>query len=258
MGAKRIIAYAFATVIAAAFLFQTEVRLLEEITVESQVGVHHSNDSEWEWENFSLPIKNATSTNSSSVVPTIIIYTSGELGNHMMHLAHAYSIAWLAERKYGMQTKMIIHDQITRGRVNAKSYSVKKIIAKCFPNLQSLYDGPRANTLPEYRIRMDQQRRWGLVNHTILQHINNGITSLRDVEVTIDHLRLLMDSDNIPEIEANSSITLPLIESTAMDNFELIHWFSRELRQLFTFNETACCMTVPDPNETVLVSCEMP
>ncbi len=244
----------FATVVAAfVIIFYSDVRRLEETTGESHVGMTHP-IREWKSGHSSLQKTNYAMTNSSSAAATMIIHTSGELGNHMMHLAHAYSIAWLAERKYGMQFNMILHDQITKGRVNPKAYSVKKIIKKCFPNLQPLYDGPRANILPEYRIRMDQQQGWELANDTILRHINNGIVSERDVGFTLEHLQFLMHSNQIPEVEANSSISLPVLESTAMDNFEFVNWFYHELRQLFTFNDTECCSAVPDPNETVLVS----
>ena len=252
MGVRYTRTCAFAAIVAAFFVFHSDVRRLEEITGESHIGVNHP-IRDWKSGNSSLQKTNDTITNPSSAAATIIIHTSGELGNHLMHLAHAYSIAWLAERKYGMQFNMILHDQITRGKVNVKSYSVKKIITKCFPNLQPLYDGPRANILPEYRIRMDQQQRWGLANDTILKHINNGIASERDVGFTLEHLQFLMHSNQIPEVEANSSIVLPFIESTAMDIFEFINLFYHELRQLFLFNDTECCLAVPDPNETVLV-----
>ena len=253
MGVRYVRTCAFAAVVAAFILFHSDVRHLEDIIGETHVGVNHP-IRKWKSGNSSLQKTNYVMTNSSSAAATIIIHTSGELGNHMMHLAHAYSIAWLAERKYGMQFNMILHDQITRGRVNAKSYSVKKIIKKCFPNLQPLYDGPRANILPEYRIRIDQQQAWEMVNDTLLRHINNGIASERDVGLTLEHLQFLMYSNQIPEVEANSSIALPFIESTAMDNFEFVNWFYHELRQLFIFNDTECCLAVPDPNEIILVS----
>lgn len=262
MGARRIIIYyAAATVIAASIVFRSDVHVPKEIRVDSQVVANYQ-IREWKRGNssssYSLLLNNNAMANSSSVVVTIIVHTSGELGNHMMHLAHAYSIAWLAERNYGIQTKMIIHDQITGGKVNGKSKSVKKIITKCFPNLQPLYDSPRANTLPEYTVRVNQQRGWKLVNETILQRVNDGIASERDVEVTLEHLHFLVHSNQIPEVEANSYITLPFIESISMNNFKLVNWFYHELRQLFSFNDTACCLEVPDRNETVLVRCTMP
>ena len=247
MGVKHRLAYAFATVVAAFQLFRSDVRLRHLVEV-------HSIHEEWQWRNSSPPT-NATVTNSSWVT-TIVIHTSGEMGNHLTHLAHAYPIAWMAERNYGIQTRMILSDQITGGKVNPKSYSAKKIFTKCFPNLQSLYEGARANGSPEYPVRINQMREWELANDTILQHINNGmITSERDVEVTLDHLQFLMQSNQIPEIEANSSISLPFLQSIAMDNFCFVNWFYHELRWLLTFNDTACCKAVPDPDETVLVSC---
>jgi len=191
-------------------------------------------------------------TNSSTA--TIIIHMSGEMGNHINHLAHAYPIAWWAERKYGIKTRMIIRDQVIRGRISPKSGSARAIFAKCFPRLKTLYDGARANS-PEYGIRMAQQHGWDMANDTVLQHINNVIRTESDVDFTLEHLQVLAKSDSIPEVDENATITLPLLESIPMENNRFVDWFYHDLRWLLTFNDTACCKALPDADETVLVRC---
>jgi hypothetical protein len=206
--------------------------------------------SEWNWTitSYSQPLDNMM-TNSS--VATIIIHMSGEMGNHINHIAHAYPIAWWAERKYGIKTRMIIRDQVIRGRISPKSGSVKRIFMKCFPHLQTLYGSPRANS-PEYGIRMAQQHAWDMANETIMHHINNGIRSESDVDVTLEHLQFLVQSDSIPVIDENATITLPLLESIRMENALFVDWFYYDLRWLLRFNDTACCKALPDADETVL------
>ncbi len=206
---------------------------------------------EWNWTiTSSQPLD--TMTNSSEA--TIIIHMSGEMGNHINHLAHAYPIAWWAERKYGIKTRMIIRDQVIRGRISPKSGYAKTIFTKCFPHLRTLYDGARANS-PEYGIRIDQQYGWDIADDTVLQHINNGIKTESDVDITLEHLRVLAMSDAIPEIDENATITLPLLESIPMENNRFVDWFYHDLRWLLTFNDTACCKALPDADETVLVRC---
>jgi hypothetical protein len=205
--------------------------------------------SEWNWTiTSSQPLDNMM-TNSS--VATIIIHMSGEMGNHINHIAHAYPIAWWAERKYGIKTRMIIRDQVIRGRISPKSGSVKRIFMQCFPHLQTLYDSPRANS-PEYGIRIAQQHAWDMANDTILQHINNDIRTESDVDVTLEHLQFLVQSDSIPVIDENATITLPLLTSISMENALFVDWFYHDLRRLLTFNDTACCKALPDADETVL------
>lgn len=209
-----------------------------------------SNPSEWKnWTiNSSQPLDMMT---NSTAVATIIIHMSGEMGNHINHIAHAYPIAWWAKRKYGIKTRMIIRDQVIRGRISPKSGSVKTIFMKCFPHLQTLYDGPRANS-PEYGIRIAQQHAWDMANDTVLEHINNDIRTESDVDVTLEHLQLLVQSDSIPVIDENATIILPLLMSIRMENALFVDWFYHDLRWLLTFNDTACCKALPDADETVL------
>lgn len=207
---------------------------------------------EWNWTITSSQPLDDMMTNSSAA--TIIIHMSGEMGNHINHLAHAYPIAWWAERKYGIKTRMIIRDQVIRGRISPKSGSAHAVFAKCFPRLKTLYDGARANS-PEYGIRMAQQHGWDMANDTVLQHINNVIKTESDVDFTLEHLQVLAKSDSIPEIDENATITLPLLESILMENNRFVDWFYHDLRWLLTFNDTACCKALPDADETVLVRC---
>lgn len=223
------------------------------LTVLSQTKTVPSTP-EWNWTITSS--KNLDMMTNSSAA-TIIIHMSGEMGNHISHLAHAYPIAWWAKRKYGIKTEFIIRDQQGRdqqGRVQQKTDSTRRIFTKCFPNLKMLYNGARANS-PEYQIRLDQQHGWDMVNDTILQHINNGIKTEWDVDVTLEHLQVLVKSDAIPEIEENATISLPLLESIRMETGHFVNWFYHDLRWLLTFNDTACCAALPDADETVLVSC---
>jgi hypothetical protein len=191
-------------------------------------------------------------TMANSSIATIVIHMSGEMGNHISHLAHAYPIAWWAERKYGIRTRMIILDQVVRGKVSPKSGSSKRIFTKCFPHLKSLYNSARANAT-EYRYRLDQQHSWDKANGTLLQRINDGIHTMRDVDATLEHLQVLAMSDAIPDIGKNATISLPLLQSIPMENNRLLDWFYRDLRWLLTFNDTACCKALPDADETVLV-----
>jgi hypothetical protein len=96
---------------------------------------------------------------TNSTAATIIIHISGEMGNHINHIVHDYPIAWWAKRKYGIKTRMIIHDQVIRQRILPKSGLAHMIFMRCFPHLKTLYEGARANS-PEYGIRMAQQHGW--------------------------------------------------------------------------------------------------
>ena len=203
---------------------------------------------EWNW---TITSSQNLDMMTNSSVATIIIHMSGEMGNHISHLAHAYPIAWWAERKYGIKTQFIIRDE--QGRPQ-KTRSTRRMFTKCFPNLKTFYNGARVNS-PEYQIRLDQQHGWDMANDTILQHINNGIKTKWDVDVTLEHLQVLVKSDAIPEIEENATISLSLLESIRMETGHFVNWFYHDLRWLLTFNDTACCAALPDANETVLVSC---
>jgi hypothetical protein len=224
------------------------ILLFLNLGVDRQIKVDLAN-AEWK---LSIAPTQLLDMMINSSIATIIIHMSGEIGNHINHLAHAYPIAWWAERKYGIKTRMIILDQVVRGKLSPKSGSSKRIFIKCFPHLKSLYNSARANST-EYRIRLDQQHSWDMANDTLLQRINNDIQTIRDVDVTLEHLQVLAMSDAIPDIDENATISLPLLQSIPMKNDRFVDWFYQDLRWLLTFNDTACCKALPDADETVLV-----
>ena len=78
---------------------------------------------------------------------------------------------------------------------------------------------------PEYGIRIAQQHAWDMANSTVLQYINNDIQSESDVDATLEHLHVLVQSDSIPVIDENATITLPLLNSIRMENALFVDLF---------------------------------
>ena len=205
----------------------------------------------------------STSSPSSSAA-TIVVQLSGEMANNLHHIAHGIGLQLWARREYGIETNIVLrHDVGPNTRApKPKWKKAKNAIEKCFPKLSS-WDFSEGNT-KEF-IRMQQlQKDWlggksdhlfGLVNSQHPNDIDAGLQLLANEILSQDIQHRPSHSTKTSSSEGPSSsrspIQLPYLYSQSLDAFPVIDRYYDELRQLFVFNETACCSQIPYHDEYV-------
>ena len=206
-----------------------------------------------------------------SLVPTIVVQTKGELGNHLSVMAHAYGIQLELRRTYGIETNLLFrHQTLPNGRTVPKGKETRLSLQRCFPHLRSI-DFSLVNAITkEWELRKYQlQKLYSDEERKRLDGINTA-TDLTDLtqslsyfanEVTNATKQQLLSSwittsssSSSSSSSDNVSISLPFLYSHSMGvNNIMINKYYEEIREWLQFDSNACCKALPDPDEVVWV-----
>ena len=176
-----------------------------------------------------------------------IAQLSGEMGNNLGKLAHGYGLAWWLQEEYGLMNSTIVlrhqegHNKWLRARAG---------LQKCFPNTRS-WDFETGNT-PEFLSRQTQQAEW---LGSKFAEAPPGKDKDEVDQFLQEFLQLLRHENAKPAEGSSSTISLPFLYA---NSFVMLSTFMDRYydnyRQLFSFDDTACCKLKPDPDESVFVS----
>lgn len=87
---------------------------------------------------------------------------------------------------------------------------------------------------------------FGLINSRDINGLREGLQFLSD-DILADPNRPLIDSESI----SSSAIRLPYLFSETLDVYHLIDRYYTQIRDLFQFNDTACCAILPGSKDSV-------
>ena len=178
---------------------------------------------------------------------------SGEFGNQLHHLAHGFAIQRLAKREYGIDTNLILRRQLR----SEKFAATQRHLKTCFPALRDVKFQTDKFRVP------DQQR---LLNATTLHQKEmlkmfelKGGSTLNDTRRALDVLNTTLlsgegSSVQYMKVDSDTTISLPFLHTSAAINREFMDVFYDDFREFFTFDRTACCSDLPEPDEAVFVS----
>ena len=206
----------------------------------------------------------------------IIVELSGELGNHLMQLAHGYTIQLLLGG-HNVTSKLVLIQKSNEER----HQKTRRNLKECFPfaTHQKFYFASRSNLNQELYgggeklVMRTQQQFWNtlieqLPANLLLYHkqpwqFPTG-TLYSTTKLVVDQFakRLSVQkkdgdgSTNIVSTPTSSSavITAPFIFTHNMINREYFDLFYDHYRTFFQMNETKCCSDISSPDEAVFVS----
>jgi hypothetical protein len=198
-----------------------------------------------------MPLKNRR----KKLPISIVVQLSGEMGNNLHKIAFGRGLQNLLKKRYQMDTQLVFRRQERGG----KWVFARKDIQQCFPNLRD-FDFELGNS-DEFDERRRQQANW-LKDREAFQllELPNGINASL-VDKGLEYLHSLVANQTTDrttmELPPNANISLPFIYSQAFVNYSLIDQFYNDFRELFAFDELACCNLLPDADESVFVSFKM-
>jgi len=186
---------------------------------------------------------------------SMILKLGGELANHLSYFTHAYTRKLAIERDYPSLTI----DLIAEHQVERKWKGAFRDATKCFPNLRKInFHGGRWD--PEFLEREEQQRTWIGEDQMGLLNVDNrncaeGQQCWRKAADLLLNLtqqqRLFVSNETIQEpVDAN--VSMPFLRNWQMTFAdEYTDEFFDEVKKFLYFDETACCGSFPEPDETV-------
>lgn len=179
---------------------------------------------------------------------TIVIELSGELGNNLHHIAHGIGLQYWANDRYGIKTNLVLRHT----GPSHKWKSARDDIRGCFPKLAD-WKFNRGN-LNDFTQRQRLQQEWlgkgrhdqlmGLINSANASDVEKGLGFLAHEILTDPNRPLVVDEDEDP-------IRIPFLFSQSLDVFPMIDKYYSVIRDMFHFNDTACCGLEPALNDSV-------
>ena len=181
---------------------------------------------------------------------TILIQLSGEMANNLMHIAHGLGLKYWAKEEYGIETNIVLrHDTGPNTRAPYPKWKrARDAIQKCFPGLAKM-DFTEGNS-KEFNSMQTKEMEW--LGNERFDHLTGMINSPDPIEIGkgLEYLanEILTDPDRPV---SSKTIRLPYMFSQGLDAFPMIDRYYSQIKHVFRFNDTACCSTIPDPDESV-------
>lgn len=199
-----------------------------------------------------LSSSNAITTSMKRTVPnsfpvqntprngTIVVYLSGEMGNHLLILAKSFTVKLMANEKYGISAELVLRHQQHPKWVNGRNS-----IQGCFPKLR-YYNFSAANTDVFDKLLLEQDR--ALRENSARLKIVGDQDSADTVDDALLYWKRMLEShvDNV--------MPAPFLTVAKWCPLEMIDRYLDQLERFFEFDKVACCKTLPDPDESVFVS----
>jgi hypothetical protein len=177
---------------------------------------------------------------------TVVMQVRGEMGNHLQKIAHGYGIHWYAQDEFEFLPSLKL-----RHLKKPKWKTARIDIVQCFKQLRNLdYESGHA---PAFVKLQKEQAAWlsqqppdvvsamYQIRDESLHNISQGIQAMK-------HLATLPKDSKPPHME------YPIVVLGGPMRNALVDQYYDRYRDLFAFDDKACCAQLPEPDETVFVS----
>lgn len=190
--------------------------------------------------NRTMPKSFPLQSTAPSLNGTIVVYLSGEMGNHLLILAKSLTVKLVAKEKYGISAELVLRHQ-----QHPKWVHGRNSIQDCFPKLRH-YNFSAANTNAFDKLVLEQDRtlREDSARLKIVGDQDNADT----VEDALLYWRSMLES------HVDNGMAAPFLTVAKWCPPEMIDRYFDQLERFFEFDKIACCKTLPDPDESVFVS----
>lgn len=194
-----------------------------------------------------MPLEHQTRKNHSSTFTgsksTIVMQVRGEMGNHLQKIAHGYGIHWLAQDKLDFETDLRL-----RHLKKPKWKTARNDIYQCFHNLRSLdYEGGHR---PDFVKIQKQQNSWlnslGSNESSCMYRVRDE--TLQNIPTGLQAMKSLFQVPSKPHKE------YPIVVLGGPMRNALLDEYYERYRELFAWDDAACCAQLPAPDEAVFVS----
>lgn len=182
---------------------------------------------------------------------TIVVYLSGEMGNHLSVIAKAYSTKLLALERYNIAAKLVFRHQLV-----SKWTHAKRDLKKCFPKLAT-YDFSAANSKAFDKLQRKQAKylargHWDPARLQLDSFLDNKTS----IESALSYWNQVLDSPSLFNVTAAAGeVSFPFLTVGApFCPLDMLDRYHDEIQSFFEFDRSKCCHALPSANETVFVS----
>jgi len=201
-----------------------------------------------------LQRRRLTALNSSSsktnLVVDVLFQTSGEMGNHLWHLAVAHALSRHAMQEHGIKLNITF-----TGQRSSKGRSTAKLVRKCFPELSTFDSNVEIPEAEFQEAHAMQQAAFPALHADFEANFRRGSSAREVLEQFNSSLRAVLEATQ--EVgKKNISSLMPhayvRIKGTGAWKWPLVEGYRFELLRKFRMSSSCCTDLHPQSNETVL------
>ena len=213
-----------------------------DATKESITSTHSTNETMFKQD---AHFHNTTTTNA-----TIVVFLSGEMGNHLSILAKALCVQLMAQREYNITATLIFRHQL-----HPKWTRARNDLERCFPKLREYnFSAANNNAFDEYAREQDRILIHGGWDPAKLK-LNSDFDNTMSVQNALAYWKhILNSSSSIPTINDTLQVTFPFLSVAVWCPLDMLDQHLDEIRDFFQFDTSSCCRLRPDLDESVFVS----
>ncbi len=184
-------------------------------------------------------------------VLTLLVMLNGEFGNHMGNIIRAWGVAKNAERRFGLTTRLVFHQQIIRGSVSGKAAPTARQLKECI--LRPTYI--RAGDFALGKRLVDEGYFYELPRE-VFQPDQFDLQTV--VDYLSDHPELIQEemTSNSTIVENGTKVPRLMIRVQYINIFSVVDKFYDDLLKTFVFDDEICCGKTldepPEDDETIL------
>jgi hypothetical protein len=190
--------------------------------------------------------------NTSTRNATIVVFLSGEMGNHLSILAKALCVQLMAENEYNITAKLVFRHQS-----HPKWTRAREDLERCFPNLRGFnFSAANSVAFDDFSIAQDQLLTHGGWDPAKLKLISD-FDNKASIQNSLAYWKTMLDSPSIPTTNETSDtleVTFPFLSVAVWCPLDILDQHLDEIRDFFEFEKSFCCRLQPDIDESVFVS----
>jgi hypothetical protein len=190
--------------------------------------------------------------NTSTINATIVVFLSGEMGNHLSILAKALCVQLMAENEYNVTAKLVFRHQS-----HPKWTRAREDLERCFPNLRGFnFSAANSVAFDDFSIAQDQLLTHGGWDPAKLKLISD-FDNKASIQNSLAYWKNMLDSPSIPTTNETSDtleVTFPFLSVAVWCPLDILDQHLDEIRDFFEFEKSFCCRLQPDIDESVFVS----
>ena len=191
---------------------------------------------------------------------SIVVELTGELGNHLHHIAHGRAIQTTLWNDHRIPSHLIFR----RPSSDKKYRKTHEQLRTCFRHLRHMeIQDPKTSSFPSQKTLDNLQRAIFGDERAEMLTIQRG-SGYSHIKAAVGMLLHLLETErdwkNATVVEILSQmpaeVSLPFLQADAMINRQTMDRFYDDFRGFFNFDEEVCCAgeDIPNPGLAVFVS----
>lgn len=179
----------------------------------------------------------------------IIVFLSGEMGNHLSILAKALSVKLLAQEHHNISANLVFRHQS-----HPKWIRAREALQNCFPKLRAFnFSAANTDAFDDFAREQDRLLVQGNWDPSMLK-LDSDQDSETSIDSSLAYWKSILESPSSRTVKVDAGVKFPFLSVASWCPLIMLDHYLDEIRHFFEFDRSSCCDILPDADESVFVS----